>query len=240
MTVEELAESRKREQKEQQKDSFLNLFLDIILPVLVLNQLSKRFGENGPLIALIVALSIPIGHGLYDIIVKKKKNIFSILGVVNISMTGGLALFNFEGFWFAVKEAAFPAVIGIAVFWSSFTSKPFVKMILFNKNLMKLDLINEKLEERGFNKEFKEHLKHLTLLLAGSFFFSAVLNIAPVLSDLEKSTILNEQIAKMTWLSFLVIALPSLVIMVGIFWYMIKGIKKYTGLDFKDVILGAE
>ena len=123
-TVEELKEIRKKEQKEQQRDSFLNLFLDIILPVIILNQLSKRFGDNGPLIALVVALSLPVGHGLYDILVKKKKNLFSILGVVNISMTGGLALFSFEGFWFAVKEAAFPTVIGVAVLWSSFTSKP--------------------------------------------------------------------------------------------------------------------
>lgn len=243
-------QEQENERKEQQRDSILNLLLDIILPVIILNQLSKRLGADGPLIALIAALSLPIGHGLYDVIVKKKKNMFSILGVVNILLTGGLALLKLEGFWFAVKEAAFPLVIGIAVFWSAFTEKPFVKMILFNNNIVKLDLINNKLSELGHHSEFKNHLKVLTMLLAGSFLFSAILNyglaryifveIPKTLPELEQSVILNAQIAKMTWLSFIVIALPSLVLTVGIFWYMLKGVKRYTGLEFNDIFQGMD
>ncbi len=237
------------QRKEQQRDSILNLVLDIILPVIILNQLTKRLGANGPLIALLVALSLPIGHGLYDIVVKKKKNMFSILGVINILLTGGLALFKLEGIWFAVKEAAFPAVIGIGVLISAYTDKPFVKLILFNDNIVQLDLINRFLVERGNVEQFKEHLKKLTILLAGSFFFSALLNyilavnifteLAPNLPELERAAQLNAQIARMTWLSFLVIALPSMVLMVGIFWYMLKGITRYTGLEMKQFLQGA-
>lgn len=239
---------KEQQRKEQQRDSMLNLVLDIILPVVILNQLSKHLGENGPLIALIAALSLPVGHGLYDIVIKKKKNIFSILGVINILMTGGLALFKVEGMWFAVKEAAFPLVIGIGVFWSAFTDKPLIKLILFNDMIVKLDLINQKLTENNHHEEFKKHLKFLTILLAGSFLFSAILNyglainiftdIPITLSEIERNTILNEQIAKMTWLSFLVIALPSLLLTVGILWYLIKGVHKYTGLNFEEFFQG--
>ena len=173
-----------------------------------------------------------------------------MLGVVNILLTGGLALLKLEGFWFAVKEAAFPLVIGLGVFWSAFTSKPFVKMILFNETIIKLDIINEKLTERGHHEEFKQHLKVLTMLLAGSFFFSAILNyglaryifidIPKTLSEIDQSIMLNAQIAQMTWLSFIVIALPSLVLTIGIFWYMLKGVTKFTGLKFNDIFQGAE
>ena len=241
---------QQQQRKEQQRDSILNLVLDIILPVVILNQLSKRLGANGPLIALCIALSLPIGHGLFDIIVKKKKNIFSILGVINILLTGGLALFKLEGFWFAVKEAAFPLVIGLVVLWSAFTEKPLIKILLFNDNIVKLDLINEKLTQNNFHDEFKKHLKTLTILLAGSFFFSAILNYAlaryifveiPLdLPELQRSTILNAQIARMTWLSFIVIALPSLLLTVGIFMYLVKGVKKFTGLDFQEILQGME
>jgi uncharacterized protein YqhQ len=114
--------------------------------------------------------------------------------------------------------------------------------------IVKLDLINEKLTENNRHEEFKQHLKVLTMWLAGSFFFSAVLNyglavniftdIPSTLSELERNTILNEQIAKMTWLSFLVIALPSLILTIGILWKLMKGVKEFTGLTFEEFFQG--
>lgn len=242
----QMAKQKKEQQKEQQKDAWSNLLLDVILPVVILNQLSKHLGENGPLIALFVALSFPIGHGLWGLFVKKKKNLFSVLGVINILLTGGLALLKLEGQWFAIKEAAIPLILGLAVFYSSFTSKPLVKLLLFNDKVMDIDLVEKRLNEYQTHVEFAKHLKNLTVMLSLSFFLSALLNyilairiftsIPTELSDLQKANLLNEQIAQMTWLGFVVIALPSMFIIMGIFMYMVKGIKKYTGLEMKELI----
>ena len=235
---------------QQGGDVLRNLLLDIVLPVVILNQMSKRLGDNGPLLALLVALSFPLGHGAYSWLKEKKKNFLSLLGMVNILLTGGLALLKLEGGWFAVKEAFFPLVIGLVVTISAYTSRPLVQLLLLNRSILKVDLIYRRIKELRFELPFEQHLRRLTLYLGGSFFLSAALNyylarrifteIAPNLSPLDRSAILNAQIAQMTWLSFLVIALPSMLIMAGIFWYLITGIKKYAGLDLKDVMIGAD
>ncbi|MEZ4873200.1 MAG: VC0807 family protein [Bdellovibrionales bacterium] len=206
---------------------------------------TDQFGENGPKIAVIVALAFPLGYGAYDYYVNRRKNFISLLGIINILFTGGLALLKVKGIWFAVKEAAFPAIIGIVVFITAYTRKPAVKLMAFNDNIMDTNKVNLKLKELGTQDKFDIHLKKSTFLLAISFFLSAVLNfglakyifedIDPGLTDLEKASILNEQIADMQWLSFLVIALPLTFFMLYILFYIKNGITKYTGLDMEDI-----
>lgn len=235
------------DKKQDNNGALLNLIFNILLPVILLNQLTKRFGENGPLIALVVALSFPIGYGLFDLVKNKKKNFISVLGIVNILFTGGLALLRLEGIWFAVKEAAFPLVIGLAVLVSAYSKKPLIRLLIFNDKIMNLKLVESKLQQKGKIQEFFTHLKKATILLSGSFFFSAILNFVlariiftdiPIhLGDVERSAILNEQIARMTWLGFLAIGLPCMLWMVGILWYLVKGIKDYTGLDLNEMLV---
>ena len=98
----------------KQENPFWNFLFNIIIPIAILNN-SDKFGDNGPLIALVLALAFPIGYSVRDIIVSGKPNMIAILGLLNVVFTGGLALLEVEGIWFAVKEAAFPAVIGVAV-----------------------------------------------------------------------------------------------------------------------------
>ena len=111
------------------ENAFLNLIFNIALPVFILNKLSKTIG---PLNALILALAFPLAYGAYDLIKRKKVNAFSILGLLNVSLTGGLALMGLNGFWFAVKEAAFPALVGCFVLGSAFTKKPFIETLFLN------------------------------------------------------------------------------------------------------------
>ena len=69
----------------------------------------------GPLWGLLVALVFPIGYGIYDLIQRKKTNFLSILGFISVLCSGGLALAQVGGFWFAVKDALLPTIIGVAV-----------------------------------------------------------------------------------------------------------------------------
>ncbi|WP_374030368.1 VC0807 family protein [Bdellovibrio bacteriovorus] len=102
------------------ENGLLNIVFNIVLPVLILNKLSKFIG---PFWALVLALAFPLGYGAYDLIKRKKFNAFSALGLLNVLLTGGLALLGLHGFWFAVKEAAFPALVGLFVLGSAFTKK---------------------------------------------------------------------------------------------------------------------
>lgn len=227
----------------QKENAFLNLIFNILLPVLILNRLSKFIG---PLNALILALAFPLAYGAYDLIKRKKMNAFSVLGLLNVLLTGGLAVLGLSGFWFAVKEAAFPALVGIFVLGSAFTKRPFIETLFLNPAMMKLDLLEQRLQEHGKQQEFHLHLKNATIWLSLSFAFSALLNfilarrifthIDPTLSAEAQSLALNDQIAQMTTWSMAVIMVPSMIFLMGVFWYLMRGIKKHAGISMEELI----
>ncbi|WP_413557307.1 VC0807 family protein [Bdellovibrio sp. HCB209] len=225
------------------ENSWLNLIFNILLPVLILNKLTKHIG---PFNALILALAFPLIYGIYDLIKRKKVNAFSILGLLNVGLTGGLALIGIHGFWFAVKEAAFPALVGCFVLGSAFTKKPFIESLFLNPNVMRVELLEEKLKEHGKQVEFHEHMRKATMLLSLSFVTSAILNfvlarrifldIDMTLSADAQSVILNEQIAQMTTWSMAIIMVPSMIFLLGIFWYLMRGIKQHSGLTTDELL----
>ena len=231
------------QQPVKQENGFLNLIFNILLPVLILNKVSKFIG---PFPALLLALAFPLGYGAYDLIQRKKVNAFSVLGLLNVLFTGGLALMGLNGFWFAVKEAAFPCLVGLFVLGSAFTKRPFIETLFLNPALMKVDLLEERLKEKDKKAEFHAHMKKATLLLSLSFAFSAVLNfvlakrifinIDPTLTPEAQSIILNEQIAQMTTWSMAVIMVPSIIFLIAIFLYLLKGIKNYAGLSTEELL----
>jgi len=234
----------------KQENPWVNILFNIIIPVIILNQLSRRLEENGPAIALVVALAFPIGYGIYDYITRKKKNWLSLLGIVNVSLSGGMGLLQLEGIWFAVKEALFPLIIGVAVFASAYTRLPFMRLLAMNDTIMDVDRIEERLQQNQTEIAMDKHVRNATRLLASSFAISSFLNfviairvftlIDPAISEAERQTILNEQIADMTWMGFAFIALPLMVFMIGVLWYLISGIQRYTGLQFEDIIHAGE
>jgi hypothetical protein len=231
------------EKKAQQENGFLNILFNILIPILILNKLSKIIG---PFWALVLALAFPLGYGIYDLIKRGKTNPMSVLGLLNVALTGGLALAGINGMWFAVKEAAFPTLVGLFVFGSAFSKKPFVESLFLNPGVMNVGLLEEKLKEHGKQAEFHEHLRKATMWLSLSFAFSAICNfvlavrifkaIDPALPSENQATILNEQIAQMTTWSMAVIMVPSIIFLMGILWYVMRGIKINTGLKMDDLM----
>lgn len=220
-----------------QESPLLNLVINIVIPSVILLKFS---GEEylGPVKGLIVALAFPVGYGAYEFIKVKKWNIFSILGFVSILLTGVLGLLAADAQWIAIKEAAVPFIIGLAVLISMKTSYPLVRKLLFNEQILNVDKINENLYQKGNIKRFEQKLNRSSYLLAGSFFFSAFLNygLAEYLLVSQPGTAsFNEELGQMTALSFPVIALPSTIIMLLILWYLIKNIKTLSGLEFKEL-----
>lgn len=233
--------------KKSNKNSLYELIFNIVLPVILLSKLSDKFGDKGPLIALCVALSFPIGYFLWDWISSKHVSIISILGFVNILLTGCFALFELNSFWFAVKEASIPLAIGIGIASTVFTAKPLVKRFLSNRDIINVDLMEEQLLDADVSTKFDRELKILTLYFASTFLASAILNfivttnivieIPPEITDAARLKIRNEQIADLTWKSYIVILAPSMVMLSFIMWRANFIIKKYTGLSLDKLII---
>lgn len=224
--------------EKKKENPLYSLLFNIVLPVLVLTKLSKP-DMLGPLYALLVALAFPLGYGIYDFAQKKKLNFISVLGLVSVLLTGVFSLFELDPEWIAVKEAAVPLIIGLIIAGSAFIKEPLVKKLLLNEQFFKTDLVYEQLDAKNLRSAFESYLKRSSLWLALSFLLSAILNfgLAKYLVYAVPGTVeYNEQIGRLTALSFPVIALPCTVLMLFILWHIFKTIKSMTGLEMEELM----
>jgi hypothetical protein len=223
---------------EKQESLLLNLLCNIILPTLILTKLSNE-DYLGIKLAIIVALAFPLIYGLHDFITRGKLNFFSGLGVVSVSLTGGISLLEMDAIYIAIKEASIPGVLGVATLLSLKTSQPLIHTLLLNDKVFDVGRINQALDSNDSQSEFDQLLINASCILAGSFFLSSVLNylLAVIILTAEPGTVaFNEQLGKMTALSFPVIALPAMAVMMGNIFYLFRGIKKLTGLELENIV----
>jgi hypothetical protein len=208
------------------------------VPTLILTKLS---GDDylGIKLAIVVALSFPIIYGLHDFFTRGKLNIFSALGVVSVTLTGGISLMELDAIYIAIKEASIPAVFGLATLLSLKTSQPLIHTFLLNESVMDTQRINQALVQHNRLQEFDKLLVNASWILAGSFFLSSVLNylLAVVILTAEPGTVaFNEQLGKMTALSFPVIALPAMLVLTADLFYLFRGITKLTGMPLEEIV----
>jgi hypothetical protein len=222
----------------QKKHSILaNLGFNIVIPTLILSKLS---GENylGPVFGVVVALAFPLLYGLRDYLTAHKPNFFSILGVINVLLTGGMSLLKLDPQYIAIKDAAVPSLLGVATLISIYTPYPLVRTFLYNKQVMQVEKVHAALERHNALDKFEYHLTMASYMVAGSFFLSGVLNYVlakRILVSPPGSTELAQELGKMTALSFPVIALPCTIVLAGALYYLLSNIQKLTELTLEDI-----
>jgi len=202
-------------------------------------------GEDklGPTGALIFALSFPILWGLYDLFKNGTRNYVAILGVVSVLLTGGIGLLKLDAQWLAVKEAAIPLTIGVGVLVANYLGFPVIRKLLYNDNVMRVDRIQTALQSNNTESEFDSSLSRANILFACTFFFSAIANyiLAKTIVTSDSGTeAFNNELGRMTLLSYPVIAIPSMIMMFAIFYYIWRTINRLTGLKLEQVIVGGE
>ncbi len=87
------------------RSSLLGIFINILLPVLILdycsagpaNPLERPSGESfwhiGPVWALVIALSLPLVYGIRSLVVTKKFDLMSGVGMAGVLLTGIISIF---------------------------------------------------------------------------------------------------------------------------------------------------
>jgi hypothetical protein len=216
----------------------LEIGITIIVPALVLMKLSGA-DSLGPLRALLLALAFPVAWGLWDGWRRRRLNWLSVLGIVSTLLTGGIGLLRLDAQWLAVKEAAVPGLIGLAVLGSLWTRQPLIRILVFNADLFDVDKVHAALAERRNEVPFELRLRRGTLLLAGTFFFSAVANYLLarwVVTSPAGSEAFNQELGRLTLLSYPVIALPSMVMMMGLLYWLAREARALTGLHLSDML----
>jgi intracellular septation protein A len=221
-------------QTPQKNENMLaNLAFNIIIPVLLMSYASKP-EYLGPLWSIAVALAFPISYGTYELVKSKKWNFFSILGIVSVLLTGTISLLKLPAEYIAIKEAAIPGLIGIAVLVSRYMSKPLIKVLVLNDAIINWPALDAALEKNNATAAFEKKIDVSNYIVACSFFLSSALNYGLakwILVSEPGTTAYTEELGRMTALSYPVIVLPSMILLLGALFYIFSQMKKLTGED---------
>lgn len=216
----------------------VEVLVSIVIPSIVLMKLSGP-DDLGAVNALLLALAFPLAWGARDLFMQRKLNMFAVLGLASVLLTGGIGLLQLDTQWLAVKEAAVPGVIGLAVVISAQTRYPLVRVLLYTPVLLDVARVHEQLEARGAVQDFEKRLRIATWMLGGTFFFSAAMNYflaTWIVMSPAGSPAFNEELGRMTLLSYPVIAIPSMLMMMLVLYYLARVIRELTGLKLTELL----
>jgi len=217
----------------------VDLLISIVAPSIILMKLS---GDDnlGASTALVLAMAFPLGWGLFELFKYNKFNMIALLGLVSVVLTGGIGLLQLDTQWLAIKEAAIPGLIGIAVLVSTRTRFSLIRTLLYNPAIINVDKIQQKLEEFDNNAVFETRLLNANYLLSGTFFFSSLMNYILakwIVISPTGTTAFNEELGQMTLLSYPVIAIPSMLMMMAILYYLWRTIHGMTELSLEEMLV---
>ena len=220
----------------KRENPLLSIGLNVLVPVIVLMRFS---GDDrlGPVYGLLVALAFPVTYGLYDFIRRRNLNFVSGLGFIGILLTGGVGLLKLDVQWIAIKEAGIPLTIGAVIVGSLRTRFQLVRKLL--GQMIKLDEVEAALQEKGTVEAFEKRLVRSTYIVGASFLLSAILNYIlarMIVVSPAGTTAFNEELGRMTALSFPVIAVPSVIVLTIAVMYLLNGITKLTGLEAQNLL----
>jgi hypothetical protein len=216
----------------------IDLMVSLVIPSVILMKFSGA--ENlGATAALIVALTFPLSWGLFEFFRYRQFNFIALLGLISIVLTGGIGLLQLDPQWLAIKEAAIPGLIGTGVLLSTYTRYPLIRTMVYNPKFINVEMIRQRLKESDNSGAFESRLQNATYLLSSTFLFSSAMNYilaTVVVTSPAGSASFNEELGRMTLLSYPVIAIPSTLMMIGIFYYLWRTINGLTGLKLEEVL----
>jgi hypothetical protein len=216
----------------------IDILVSIVIPSMVLMKFSgdDDLGASG---ALITALAFPLIWGLYELIRFNIKNYIALLGLISVLLTGSIGLLQLDTQWLAVKEAAIPGLIGVVVLISARLGYPLIKTLLYNPKVLDTARISQILCERGFDRLFEVRLLNATYMLSGTFFFSALMNYLLatwIVTSPTGSVAFNEELGRLTLVSYPVIVIPSMLMMFAIFYFLWRSIHGLTDLKLEEIM----
>lgn len=239
--------------------SLLNVFLSVLAPVLVLDHCSAA-GDSwyhlGTTWAMVVALALPIGCGVYSFATEKKVELLTIFGLLGTILTGvvtvyantgdGLAIRPDTPWWYAAKEAIIALLLAGAMLVNIRKEGSMLRAFVYSDAIFDVKTIEKTAEEKGRRADYDATLNHAAYMTAASLFFSACANFALALYFLlpvpgapaaEQAELYNYAVSKMTWMGLLIIGVPLLITLMLVMRYLCKRIATITELPDEKIFL---
>ncbi len=212
----------------------LSLMLNIIIPMIVLTKLS---GETYLWTTwwLIVALAFPLLYGIRERKKEWSRSFISWLGLFSVLMTWWIGLLKLPTERVAIKEAMVPWIIWLVLLWSLYTWHNLVEKMF--SGILDTQKIFAALE----NKMHHRHtwMRKLTRWMIASFALSTVLNYilaSWIVTSPAWTQAFNEEIWRLTGISFPAIALPATLILTVAMVIFLMNLSKVSGLEIEEMI----
>lgn len=227
----------------KRENVWLSLGCNIALPSILLMK-GDEWLRLPPATVLLLALAFPLGYGLYDLATRRKVNLFSVVGLLSTLASGGIGLLNPVPWVVAVKEAAVPLIFGLGALATNLGRSPLAKMLLVNDQLFDLPTLHGALAARGAEAAFERLMRQTTLLLAGAFLLSAILNYGLAVFLVKTDGTVSEEAMKqfnaelgtMLGWSWPVITLPTMAIFLFALYRLFGELPKLAGQPLDSLL----
>jgi len=233
----------------KKENPIISIFFNLVIPVVILKNGNKLLsfeqnfiGIETSILVLIFALSFPLFYFLNDLRINTKVNFISILGFVNVLLTGLIGIlgerYGISRSWFIIKEGIIPLIIGLLVLLSMKSKTPLVKELIYNPVLFNIKKINENFPGNS-NDDFNKIFYHSTYLISASFLLSSIIQffLASYIVTVDPGhSDFNNQVGTMTWVSYFVVMAPCMSMFGFALWKLIVGIKRITGLETDQIL----
>ena len=235
--------------KNIKENPFLSLIANIFFPVMILKNgeswlegYNQYFSLEIQSFTFLIALLFPFTYFFFDLYNRKNINFISILGFVNVLLTGGIGIFGekygLTRISFILKEGLMPLIIGtFLIFLSKFKKETFDKMIL-NEALFDVEKIKEDQNSENLKKIETFTTRAGYYFIAG-FFISSIIQFilaSIIVTDNPGDPSFNEQVSTMTWVSYIAVLGPTIIIVGKGYLNLINGIERITGLKKEDFL----
>lgn len=239
--------------------SLVNLFLSVLAPVLILEHCSASGSspwQLGPAWAMVIALALPLGCGVWTFLDQKKADAITVLGLIGTILTGVVTLYATTGadsairpdtpWWYAAKEALIAGLLGVAVLLTAKRQDSLLRLFVYSDGIFDIRSIEAKVAEQSAETTYEHILRRASLYTALSLLLSAVANflfslyfLLPVLNlpAAEQAVAYNEAVGTMMWWGYLVIGLPLLATLFGVIRYLQRALSALTGLDKERILM---
>jgi hypothetical protein len=222
----------------RQENPLVSILINVVLPVGILSLLSKE-KYLGPAWALVVGLAFPIGYGLRILLKDRKADVMSIIGIVSVTLTGVFGILQLPPEYIAIKEAAIPLLIGLAIVGSLKTPFPLIKKIMLTEALFDMQRLNGALRANGNEAAFEARLAGLSWGFASAMFLSSGLNylLAKIMLKSEPgSEAFTAELGKMTGLSHIVVLVPCMTVMLIVMNKLFNTLTELTDLKLDELL----
>ena len=239
--------------------SLLNVLLSVLAPVLVLDNCSAsgdKLWHLGTTWAMVVALALPIGCGIYSLVTERKVEAMTAFGLLGTILTGVVTIYANTGdalairpdtpWWYAAKEAIIALLLAGAMLVSGGKEGSLLRACVYSDALFDIRRIETTVREKGLTDGYDSILKQAAYMTSGSLFFSAILNFAlalyfllpvPDMPAAEQTVQYNYAVSKMTWMGYLIIGVPLLATLFLVIRYLGRELQQLTDLPDKNIYM---